>query len=51
VGLLIGAIVLAQVPTLEQALGVALVVVAGMGATRGGQRDRVGLGLAAPLTE
>jgi inner membrane transporter RhtA len=38
IGLLIGAIVLAQMPTALQALGIALVVVAGIGAARGGGR-------------
>jgi inner membrane transporter RhtA len=39
IGMLIGGIVLAQMPTPLQALGVALVVVAGIGAARGGDRN------------
>ncbi len=38
IAMLMGAVLLAQVPTPLQAIGVALVVVAGMGAMRGGQR-------------
>jgi inner membrane transporter RhtA len=39
IGLTIGALVLAQAPTVLQALGVALIVVAGIGAARGGGRS------------
>ena len=38
VGTAIGIVVLAQLPTLQQVLGTALVVVAGVGAARGGHR-------------
>jgi inner membrane transporter RhtA len=39
VGSLIGALILAQLPTPQQVVGVALVVIAGIGAARGGQRS------------
>src|SRR4051794_10881611 len=43
IGMLMGAIVLAQMPTPIQVLGIALVVVAGIGAARGGSREPVAL--------
>jgi len=39
-GMLVGAVVLAQVPSPLQVAAVAIVVIAGIGATRGGSRDR-----------
>lgn len=38
VGWAVGGVILAQLPTIQQAVGVALVVVAGIAAARGGQR-------------
>jgi inner membrane transporter RhtA len=51
IGLVVGALLLGQQAGVSQALGVALVVIAGIGATRGGYRDRTGLNVVAPLTE
>jgi inner membrane transporter RhtA len=48
VGMAIGAIVLAQVPTAFQAIGVALVVLAGIGVTRGGRAEPVSAELLTP---
>ena len=49
--MLMGVIILAQVPKPLEVGGVALVVVAGMGATRGGHRQRVALDAAIPLLD
>jgi inner membrane transporter RhtA len=48
VGMAIGAIVLAQVPTAFQAIGVAFVVLAGIGVTRGGRAEPVSAELLTP---
>ncbi len=50
-GLLMGLVILAQVPNALQVLGVALVVIAGAGAERSGHRHEPSLGGAPPLIE
>jgi inner membrane transporter RhtA len=44
VGTAIGIVILAQLPTIQQVAGTALVVIAGMGAARGGHRAPTGFG-------
>jgi inner membrane transporter RhtA len=51
IAMLMGVVVLAQVPTPLQTAGVALVVIAGIGAMRGGHRTDTGDHLALPLID
>jgi inner membrane transporter RhtA len=51
IAMVIGALVLAQIPTVAQVVGVGLVVLAGVGATRGGARDVEGRELLIPIVD